>query len=188
MILSLLPRKWLLASGSALALAAGSGWLGWEWRDRSAGAELAEVQKAHADAVAVGASAAAKLHGEYRDLEREMQEAINEVSENVAQRLLEKDREHDAAVELARADVGRLRAQFASCRAANVSGTAPDSSTPTGSDDAGTGGLSPADVEPFLRIARDADRVAVKLEGCQAYAIEVKEKLDDYARQLRARF
>lgn len=185
MITTLLPYSRYIKAIASLAVVAVLFGAGWKARGWLADAAIAEVQKAHADAVAVGATAAAKLHGEYRDLERQMQETINEVSQNVAQRLREKDQEHDAAVELVRADVGRLRAQFASCRAANVSSTTPDSSATAGSDDAGAGGLSPADVEPFLRIARDANRVAVKLEGCQMYAREVEQKLSAYALQLR---
>lgn len=154
----------------AASIAAVAFWVGWEWRDRSADAELAKVQKAHSDAVAVGASAAAKLHAEYREQERVMQDHVTEISDDLTRQLQETEGEYAAALDAANTALGQLRIESARCTARLSSAT---NAPPTiGRDDDPAPErvvLEPDPAVDILRIGRDADRVAARLSACQAY-------------------
>ena len=63
-----------------------------------------------------------------------------------------------------RADVIRLRKRF-SCPAASVQATAAGAPV---SDDAEAGGLQREDAEFLVRLASDADAIALQLKACQA--------------------
>ena len=63
-----------------------------------------------------------------------------------------------------RADVIRLRKRF-TCPAASVQATAAGA---TVSDDAEAGGLQREDAEFLVRLASDADAIALQLKACQA--------------------
>ena len=63
-----------------------------------------------------------------------------------------------------RADVIRLRKRF-SCPAASVQATAAGAPV---SDDAEAGGLQREDAEFLVRLASDADAIALQLNACQA--------------------
>lgn len=70
----------------------------------------------------------------------------------------------DSTLSDLRADVIRLRKRF-SCPAASVQATAAGAPV---SDDAEAGGLQREDAEFLVRLASDADAIALQLKACQA--------------------
>lgn len=70
----------------------------------------------------------------------------------------------DSTLSDLRADVIRLRKRF-TCPAASVQATAAGA---TVSDDAEAGGLQREDAEFLVRLASDADAIALQLNACQA--------------------
>ena len=70
----------------------------------------------------------------------------------------------DSTLSDLRADVIRLRKRF-SCQAASVSSVAAST---TVSNDAEAGGLQREDAEFLVRLASDADAIALQLKACQA--------------------
>ena len=70
----------------------------------------------------------------------------------------------DSTLSDLRADVIRLRKRF-SCPAAGVSAAAASA---TVGDDAEAGGLQREDAEFLVRLASDADAIALQLKACQA--------------------
>lgn len=70
----------------------------------------------------------------------------------------------DSTLSEMRADVIRLRKRF-SCTPASVQATAAGA---TVSDDAEAGGLQREDAEFLVRLASDADSIALQLKACQA--------------------
>lgn len=175
MITTLLPYSRYIKAGAALAVVAALFGAGWKARGWLADAAIAEVQRAHSDAVAVGASAAAKLHAEYREQERVMQDHVTEISDDLTRQLQETEGEYTAALDAANTALGRLRIESARCTA-RLSSATRAADTASRNDDSAPERVVPESnsAVDLLSIARDADRVAARLSACQAYVTRVR--------------
>lgn len=171
-----IPPKAYLIGGAAAGIAVTAFWIGWEWRDRSADAELSAANQAHSEAVAAAEAENARLQAQYRDRERQLQDQITGVSDDLTRQLLDTEAQYTAALAAANTDAGRLRIEVARCRAASVPSAPNTADTASGDDDSAPERVIPdtSATLDILRIARDADRVAARLSACQAYVQQVR--------------
>jgi hypothetical protein len=82
----------------AVLLLAGGAWVGYAWRDRGADRDLAECQRAHAEALAITLRAAQAAEGDYRAREAQIHDQHQEII-----------RAANTATTAARADADRVR-------------------------------------------------------------------------------
>lgn len=172
-----LPRKWLLTAGAMLAVVLATFSAGWKVRGWQADADLAEVRRGHSDAVARAEAENSRLQAQYRDRERQLQDQITGVSDELSRQLQDVEMQYTAALELATSDAGRLRIEVARCRAASVPSAPESPLAPVGNDAAAPERVIP---EPnpamdLLAIGRDADRVAARLRACQSYVQQIHQ-------------
>lgn len=127
-----------------------------------------EVQAQWDTAMLQTTQAKAKLESDYRTLEQQMASRTQEISNELHTQIDQTRTEYIVALDASRSGANQLREQFASCRASLPSAT--NNSSPTSSHDAAREpGLSPEDIQPFLLIGADANRVVAKLTACQEY-------------------
>lgn len=164
------PRAFLAALVIVLSV---TGLLATYSRGRHVGA--AEVQARWDAARAQSAEQLASLESEYRAREQHLQQANQELSDDLHVQLDQTRSEYLLALDAVRAGTGRLRQQFRGC-ATDVPSTTSVAGTTHGNDDSGAGGLSAEDQAVALRIGSDANRVAAKLAACQAYVDSIQAR------------
>lgn len=145
--------------GAAVILAAivGAGWLGWEWRDRSADAEMATIVAQHATAQAEAQSKA-------RAAEQEAVRANARIAAEYEAELDEiRTNARSLAADLAAGNV-RLRDHWAGCATDRVSG---DATTSRIADESAR-----VRAESAARIIAAADEADAQVRGLQAVVKE----------------
>lgn len=155
----LTPYLSAIKAGALIAMLAGSGWLGWEWRDRSA---EADANRKLAESAAAETAAVERA----RALERDSAERINRLAEAYEQD--KRNREESHANDLARLATGadRLRAHWQGCKAtADLSGYAASAALADAAEQ-----LRRKDTADLIGIGREAD---AKERALQQFGREV---------------
>ena len=177
LVKALVAKRWLpWAIVFAATALSGLYWIAFDRGDRSG---RAAIQAQWDAATAMQQQALAEAESEYRQREQALQQANQELSDDLHRQLADTEARYNADLATASADVGRLRQQFRGC-AADLSRANAVAGTAGGNDDTDQTGLSAADVRVALRLAADADAAVHRLTACQAYA----RQLQAYIQQL----
>ena len=124
------------------------------------------------DAQQESAAAAAAILQHYRLIEQQWADNNRRVTDELHAQLLASQAAADSTIADLRSGNVQLRQRFRSC---STTGVSDASTSGSGDDAAGGGGLSNADAEFLVRLAERADQAVSQLSACQAYVNTISQ-------------